>query len=294
MKRTLLALCTLVSFACATNPATTTTPPAAAPATATAPASAEPQCNEGTVILNATLWIERAAEYRASAIQTYSAARRALDLALADPTWTGAEEETPGGETQPPAVILDLDETALDNSGAQTAAIRAGKTYDKTMWKEWTRQGIAPAVPGAAEFLAYARSRGVTPFYVTNRDLDEEPGTRANLERLNFPLDPNVDTLLQRGENGWKTSDKSPRRAFVASKYRVLLLIGDDLNDFTTASGKTLAERDEIFARTATQWGSRWFILPNPMYGSWETAAIAGDATQCEKIQRRLNALREK
>jgi acid phosphatase len=134
----------------------------------------------------------------------------------------------------------------------------------------------------------------VTPFYVTNRDMDEEPGTRANLERLRFPLEPNVDTLLQRGENGWKTSDKSPRRAFVASRYRVLLLLGDDLNDFTTTSGKTIAERNEIITRTKNWWGTRWFILPNPMYGSWETAALGSEGTECEKIQRRIEALREK
>ena len=122
---------------------------------------------------------------------------------------------------QPPAIILDLDETALDNGGFEARAIHAGKTYDSKMWKQWTSEGIAREVPGAVAFLQYANPRGVTPFYISNRGADEEPGTRRNLEQLGFPLDPAVDTLLLQGKNGWTTSDKSPRRGFVAGTYRV-------------------------------------------------------------------------
>lgn len=282
MKRVLAALFTVASLACST----TAVAPAAAPAAASAP------CNPGHTILNSTLWVQSAAEYRANALQTYAAATRALDAALADRTWTAASEEQDNDPSQPPAVILDLDETALDNTGFEARVIRAGMTYDTKMWKQWTSEGIAAAVPGAAEFLAYARSRGVTPFYVTNRDLDEEPGTRANLERLHFPLDPNVDTLLLRGKRDWSTSDKSPRRAHVAASYRVLLLLGDDLNDFATIAEPTTAARAAIIERTKSWWGTRWFILPNPMYGGWERAAIGSGGTPCEQVQRKVDALR--
>lgn len=294
MKRVLLALCTLAALACATTPA-----PEAAPATtagvasqpAAPAAAAQADCNPGHSILNASLWVQQSAEYRASALQTYASAKRALDQALADPAWVGATEETSNDPSQPPAVILDLDETALDNTGFEARVIRAGKTYDSKTWKEWTAEGIAAAVPGAAEFLAYAKSRGVTPFYITNRDLDEEQGTRANLERLGYPLDAGVDTLLLRGKHG-TGSDKSPRRAHVASRYRVLLLLGDDLNDFAEAHGKTAAERDQIMARSQPWWGTRWFILPNPMYGSWERAVIGSGGSPCEQLQRKVDALR--
>ncbi len=266
MKRILLAFLTLSSLACAT---------------ATPPAPAAAQCNPGVSILNATLWIQSAAEYEASALQTYSAARRALDDALA---------QNAGGGL-PPAIILDLDETALDNTPFQSRVIRQGKTYDSKEWKQWTSEGIAPAVPGAVEFLRYAQSRGVRPFYISNRDLDEEPGTRRNLETLGFPLDPNVDTLLLRGKNQWP-SDKTSRREYVAQSHRVLLLLGDDLNDFADAREKSHAERAAIVENARNDWGTRWFMVPNPIYGSWERAVTGGTGTPCEQMQKKIDALR--
>jgi len=282
MRHALLAL--IVLTGCATA---TTTP---APAAATEPAA---PCNPGHSLVNATLWVDSAAEYEASALQTYNAARRQLDLALADRTWSGAEEERNEDPAQPPAVILDLDETAIVNTGYEGRAIRRGITYDKPLWREWVAESAASAVPGAAEFLAYAKSRGVTPFYITNRDFDpEHAGTRRNLERLGFPL--TGDNLLMRGARPEWKSDKSSRRAFVASTHRVLLLIGDDLNDFVNAREKSQAEREALIGRTAAWWGTRWFILPNPMYGSWEDAAIGGEGTPCEKLQRKVDAVPEK
>jgi 5'-nucleotidase (lipoprotein e(P4) family) len=288
MRRAILLLCTaLLAAACATTPAAT---PAPAPAAATAAAP----CNPGHTILNATLWVQQSAEYRAAALQTYAAARRSLDAALADPSWVGAEEEMANDSSQPPAVILDVDETALDNSAFEARVIRKGMTYDKAMWEQWVSESAAHAIPGAKEFLDYAKSRGVTPFYVTNRDVPaEEPGTLQNLKNVGFPVDDKGETLMMRGENGWG-SDKSQRRAHVAKSYRVLLLVGDDLNDFANARDKTAAERDAIMARTAGWWGTRWFMLPNPMYGSWESAAIGKAENPCDGVNRRVNALRDR
>lgn len=286
MKRTLPLFFVLASLACTT--ATPVATPAAAPAAATAAAP----CDPGHTILNATLWVQTAAEYRAGALQIFANARHALDAAFDNPFAKGALEETSNDPTQPAAVILDLDETVLDNGEFESRAIRAHTTYDSKMWKAWTAEGAARAVPGAAEFLAYAKSRGVTPFYITNRDVDEEPGTRRNLEQLGFPLDPKIDTLLMQGKNGWTTSDKSPRRAHVAASYRILLVLGDDLNDFASASGKTLAERNAIVDSVRSWWGEVWFILPNPMYGSWERAAITPGGTPCEQVQKKVDVLR--
>ena len=239
-------------------------------------------CNPGLALVNATAYAQTAAEYQAAARQTYGAARLALDTALA--------QQQPG--SLPPAIILDLDETVLDNSEFESRAIRAHKTYDSKMWKAWTAEAAARAVPGAAEFLQYAQSRGVTPFYITNRDVDEESGTRRNLEQLGFPLDPKIDTLLMQGKNGWTTSDKSPRRAHVAATHRILLVIGDDLNDFAPASGKTLAQRNAIVDEVRNWWGEVWFVVPNPMYGSWERALTGSGGTPCEQVQKKIEALR--
>jgi 5'-nucleotidase (lipoprotein e(P4) family) len=267
----------LLLFALAACVTTTDSKPAPVAAIA-----APPPCDPGLSLLNATLWVQTSAEYRAAALQTFSAAQRGLDAALAK-----ADDDP-----HPPAIILDLDETVLDNTGFEARAIRAHTTYDSKLWKAWTAEAAALAVPGATEFLVWAKSKGVTPFYITNRDLDEEPGTRRNLEQLGFPFDPNVDTLLMKGENGWTTSDKSPRRAYVANSYRVLLVLGDDLNDFVSASDKTLAERAALVDSVRSRWGQTWFIVPNPMYGSWERAAVTSGGSPCEQMQKKVDALR--
>jgi 5'-nucleotidase (lipoprotein e(P4) family) len=237
-------------------------------------------CNPGLALTNASLWAQSSAEYRASSMQAYAAARTALDTGLAV------------ASDRPPAIILDLDETAIQNSAFEARMIRSGKTYDQAEWSRWVAESAATAMPGAAEFLAYARSRGVTPFYITNRLAAEEAATRANLEKLGYPLDAANDTLLTRGEQPeWKSNDKTSRRDFVASRYRVLLLLGDDLNDFVNAQGKDEQQRLDLMRQNSGKWGTSWFILPNPMYGSWE-AAEAGTGTPCEQLKRKVETLR--
>ena len=111
------------------------------------------------------------------------------------------------------------------------------------------------------------------------------------MARLGYPVSSDPDTLLHRGERPeWKT-DKSSRRAWVASTHRVLLLFGDDLNDFADASGKTYEQRDAIVATHKDWWGTRWFMIPNAMYGSWEKIA-AGTGTPCEQLQRKIDAVK--
>ena len=281
--RNVLTLLALFTFGCASAPA-----PATTSTTATAP-----ECGSRYQNLHAALWMQSSAEYEASAMQTYATARRMLDVALADPTWTAATEQTAPASSLPTAVILDLDETALDNTTYEARGVVTGLPFTSDRWKAWVAEASAKATPGAAEFLSYAKSRGVTPFYITNRNAgDEEAGTLRNLQKLGYPLSATEDTLLTRGEHATADrSDKSPRRAYVASKYRVLLLIGDDLNDFTTATGKSIEERDAIIRDTANQWGTRWFILPNPSYGSWEKAA-SGGKSGCEAFENKVKALR--
>jgi 5'-nucleotidase (lipoprotein e(P4) family) len=169
--------------------------------------------------------------------------------------------------------------------------VRKGITYDQEDWFKWVDESAAKPIAGAAEFLAYLQSRGVTPFYITNRLAREEAGTRRNLERLQYPL-TGEDNLFTRGERKeWESSDKGPRRDWVAERYRVLAVLGDDLNDFETAHESTIEARDAIVRDHAADWGTRWFILPNPMYGSWERA-ITGSSKGCEALQKKIEALR--
>jgi acid phosphatase len=266
-------------------------------ATAKRPAAPQPSAAAaGTPLrthenLNATLWMQTSVEYRASALQAYHAARLALDAALADPHWTAAVEQTGDVASKPPAIVLDLDETVLDNSPFEARMIADSTLarpvpYDETVWRQWVAEKKATAVPGAAEFLRYAASRHVTPVYVSNRNIDGadpvkdkgagERDTIAVLRKLNIPIDGNGDTLLLRGEHGWDSSDKGSRRAVVAAKYRILLLVGDNFEDFISVKDKSLAGRDTLADKYADWWGSKWIVLPNPTYGSWEGAITLG------------------
>lgn len=241
-----------------------------------------------------TLWMQTATEYHASAMQAFSGARWMLDRALRDQTWTAAVEQERPWEKLPPAVILDVDETVLDNSTFQARMIRDGAEFEAARWDQWIAESGARPVPGAAEFCRYAAGRGVTLFYITNRDASHEAATRENLKRLGFPLAEKQDTLLLRGEKPEWTSDKGSRRREVARRYRVLLLVGDDLGDFLSGVRVSLEERARLAAPHDRRWGERWIVLPNPMYGSWEETLFGHDRSLAreEKLKRKLSALR--
>lgn len=295
MRRLALVFLSALSAACAH----TTVPypePSAPPApVAVAAASTAAPCNPGHSILNATMWVQHSAEYDAVALGTFASARRALDAALADKTWVGTLEESGDNASQPPAIIVDADETVIDNVMYQARAVRAGRTFDADSWQAWVDESAATPVPGAKEFLDYAKSRGVTVFYVTNRDHpNETEGTRRNLQNLGYPMVSGTETLLMRGSRPEWKSDKSTRRAHVAQNYRVLLLLGDDLNDFVNAREKTKAEREALLHEHHANWGTRWFMLPNPMYGSFERATIGSGGTPCEQLQRKVDSLIER
>lgn len=264
----------------------------AAPRAATVPAPPAPGLSPGSIeMLAGVLWVQTSAEYRALSEQAYAAAEAALARALADSGWTAALEQTGDYAARPPAVILDIDETALDNSPYQARLVLGNAEFESDTWTAWIDEAAAPAVPGAVEFARAAAARGVAVFYVSNRDSIHEPGTRRNLERVGFPLPATPDVVLLRGERGW-TSDKTGRRAAVAAEHRVLLVIGDDVNDFANAR-LPLAERDALVRRHADRWGERWIVLPNPMYGSWLGAAIGPgeDLSDADVLTRKLQAL---
>ncbi len=227
--------------------------------------------------LDATLWVQTSAEYDAVARSVYFAAARHLPVLLADSSLTAALEQQQGYEDLPAAVILDVDETALDNSPYQARLLESGEAYASDTWSQWVDEGIAEAVPGAVEFARRAKRLGVTLFYVTNRRSHLEAATRANLRDVGFPLGEDQDVLLMRGEKPEWTGAKGSRREVVSGTHRVVMLIGDDLNDFMDADGLSVAERDSLALLHGAYWGERWRMLPNPTYGSWERALYGSD-----------------
>lgn len=244
-------------------------------------------------VLDAALWMQTSAEYEALARQTWATAGELLRVGLADSMWTAAEEQQPGFGSLPPAVIVDVDETVLDNSPYAARLIDAGEGYSDESWGRWVNESRARPVPGAVGFARLARELGIEVFYVTNRNFDLEEGTRRNLLAVGFPPGEADDVyLLVREREGWG-SDKTTRRAFVAAQYRVLLLVGDDLRDFVSGANSGRQTRAALINQHESKWGSKWIILPNPTYGSWERALTYGESglSKEEELRRKLNAL---
>jgi len=227
--------------------------------------------------LHATLWMQTAPEYRAIARQVY---RQAEDHLAAPPPGSAAlEQATVSPEALgrlPTAVVLDLDETVLDNTVFQARLLRDRATYNAKSWGEWVVAGEAEAVPGAREFIARARALGHTVFYISNRDCATPPPTAAdpcpaktatmkNLLALGIDAAADPQRMLLRGERPeWNSSNKTLRRAAIAANYRIVAMVGDDLGDFVDPV---------VFAgdreRLEPRFGATWFLLPNPIYGSW-------------------------
>ena len=243
--------------------------------------------------LDATVWVQGSAGWEAAARQTYRLARRELDRALADSSRTALLDPPEGYRDRPPAVLLDVDETVLNNAPYQARLVRSGREFSPESWAAWVREEAAEPVPGALAFTRAAREDGVAVFYVTNRDHRLEPATRANLRARGFPLDGAGDRLLTQGEReGWG-SDKASRRAHVAGDHRVLLLVGDDLNDFVSGARASAEAYHRLRERHADRFGRDWFMLPNPTYGTWERAATGfrSGLSADEAIRAKLESL---
>ncbi|HZO56079.1 MAG TPA: HAD family acid phosphatase [Bryobacteraceae bacterium] len=243
-----------------------------------------------------TLWVQTSVEWTASTVQAYRAARLSLDRALKDKKSTAATEQTQPFAKLPPAIVLDIDETVLDNSPAQARQVATKTGFVVADWDQWVSEAVAHEIPGAAEFCRFAASKKVTVFYISNRDAKSEEATRRNLKQAGFPLHDSIDTVLLRGEKPEWTSEKTTRRKFVAAKYRVLLLVGDDLGDFLPDVRTSVEKRREISAPQAARWGRDWIMIPNPGYGSWESSLQEPErpAAALEQLWKKESWLRSK
>jgi len=239
-------------------------------------------------MLNAALWQQTSGEYEAAARQAYRVARANLDLALADPEWSAIPAQEARSAELPPAVMLDLDETVLDNARYEARIILEYGKYTSQTFKQWCEEGGAAAVPGATEFLHYAASRGVSIVYFSARSQELRACTRRSLERLGLPLGGDAGALLLRRDGG-----KEEHRRATAQRHRVLLVLGDNLDDFIEGSQAPAPERRRMAQQYADYWGSRWIILPNAMYGHWEAAFFDFDyhLPRSELMQRKLKGL---
>jgi len=229
-----------------------------------------------------TAWTQSSAEYAALTTSIYNMAKVILDMHLAKPS------------AKPKAVILDLDETVLDNSPYQAMTVER-ETGFPNGWFDWVDAAEAKAVPGALEFLRYADGKGVKIFYLSNRKVKGDravPGLQnslKNLRALGVPQAEEDRMFLRSG-----SSSKEERRQAIMKDHEVVMHFGDNLNDHSDDfKGKSIAERKAAVATHRDKFGSTWIVLPNTMYGEWEGAIYDGNwrASSAEKDQMRRKAL---
>jgi 5'-nucleotidase (lipoprotein e(P4) family) len=184
-------------------------------------------------------------------------------------------------------VVLDLDETLVDNSRFQVWMILNDQVFTPPVWTKFVNAQVTDAIPGAVEFTKFAEQKGVKVFYVSNRTAEEKESTRRNVERLGFPMGGNVDTFLMARDRPDWGSAKGVRRAFVAKDYRVLLNLGDNFGDFVDSYRGSEADRLKVFEENKERWGREWIMLANPAYGSFESAPFGHDYKKSPEEQRK-------
>lgn len=271
----------------------------------------------------AELWVQTSAEYRALCYQTYTAATEQFEH------WAPLLEKREDGKaylpgsSKPVAIVLDLDETVIDNSGFQAFTVRTGSRFNPKIWDAWVEfqginEGAGGTVPGAVEFLNYVQEMGVTPVYISNRDAGYEAATIKVLERADIDTTDIEDRVLlrEKGEAAdeqarramklWGIDEKSSlghatlegegqkegRRLMTRQQYDVLAYFGDVYGDFEPFLKKAdqtqrryFEQRKDSVDEHQAKWGKTWFILPNPMYGTWSI----GEAIPKTEVKSSLN-----
>jgi acid phosphatase len=286
----LLSACTLLALsACkGTEPASpaqpASTPAAAAPAASAAPAAALAGVAADDN-LNAVLWVQRSAEYKALSEQTYRAAADHLDAALKEKNWDALVPDERGNAATglKPAVVLDVDETVLDNAPYQARLIADHAQFDEVTWDQWVAEKKAKAVPGVVDFAKAANARGVTLLYISNRAVHLKDATLANLTAAGLPVaDDSVFLGLGTNVPGCEQNgtEKNCRRKLAGQQYRVLMQFGDQLGDFVQITANTQAGRQQLLDQYHDWFGERWWMLAGPTYGSWEPALFNNDWSQ--------------
>ncbi len=263
-------------------------------------------------LILATLWYQKSAEMRALYYQCFRNAETALkeNLELQRQTWSAPEHhqaespavsalsagETDGaaldhrprtGPVKPAAVVLDIDETLLDNSPFQGWQVLEKKSFNNDDWFRWVELARARPLPGAVEFTMYADSLGVEVFYVSNRTVQERGPTIQNMAAMGFANADSAHILLKE-----TTSSKAERRAMIENNYEIILLVGDNLADL----GDSYEKRGADYGFGAVDadrrlFGTKYIVLPNPMYGNWlnDLLRTAPGSTEVEKLVNLLN-----
>jgi acid phosphatase len=228
-------------------------------------------------------WVRSAAEYEALSLQAYGSATEDLQKFIDDTSWSALPGQTNAADL-PVAIIADVDETMVSNVEFQVILVQP---FSNSVMNTWNDENTAKPIPGATEFVRLARDAGVEVFFVTNRPCEKKNGinnpcpqksvTLQDLMEVGIDVD-NDHLMLANEKLGWDR-EKLSRREHIAKTHRVIMLLGDDLGDFIACSrekllhpcaeGATIASRQAATTEFSHYWGEGWYVLPNPMHGSW-------------------------
>jgi 5'-nucleotidase (lipoprotein e(P4) family) len=233
------------------------------------PAAARASTSPGVSTM-AVAWKQTAAEYEALYLQGFALARLRVEQAL------GARAGQDARAQKPLAVISDLDDTILDTRGYWRELLASGgQLFEDARWDAWVARSVATPSPGAVEFLAFCRERGVEVFVITSRDQGERTAevALANIKAAGLPgISADRLTVLR------ETSDKETRQQEIAATHDIAVLLGDNLNDFRRRYYVTsVEERRRLMFEDRADFGARFIVFPNPTDGHW-IRAIFGDS----------------
>lgn len=210
-------------------------------------------------LIMSVLWYQKSSEMKALYYQCFNWAKLRVEM-----------DVTNNKSDKKKAVVVDIDETMVDNSPFEGYCINTGTSFTSESWSNWTSQVSAKALPGAVEFSKYAEEKGVEVFYISNRSVDDFDVTLENLQKENFAFADSAHLLLKT-----TTSSKKARRETVEENYEIILLLGDNMGDFS----EIFEDRSDnygfnLIEENKDKFGDRFIVLPNPMYGSWEKAVL--------------------
>ncbi|MGM9998916.1 MAG: HAD family acid phosphatase [Candidatus Bruticola sp.] len=291
---------------------------AKAPAAAVKGEESEDPVARLTPLTASISWLQTSAEYKGLCYQTYNMASQAIrdkvrlnsyvrvNGKLCQEVYYRQSDGSILHIYKPLAVVLDIDETVIDNSGIEAWCLINNVPYNEELWSAWCQyQGEVPSacreVPGTVNFLLECQKLGITPIYLTNRDESLRPATLKALINLGLNTS-NLDNCLilrdkKRDKAGAKKliedlqisassvlgkdiaknySDKSGRRIEVRTQYEVVGWFGDNLYDMPvfvhsdlSNNREIIKDRHEQIKMYISKLGNTFFLLPNPIYGSW-------------------------
>jgi 5'-nucleotidase (lipoprotein e(P4) family) len=242
-------------------------------------ANNKPHNNPNEYQSGALLW-QKSAEAQALQIQAYHLAKFRIDE---------DRKKHPNQKKDHPIIIVDVDETIVSNIEYQIKLALHEESHNSQNWLEWIHERKSAAITGAIDFFNYASSKGYEIAYVTNRKKIEFEDTEAMLRELGFPIKKEFLFVKEGADKAKPFHNKQ-----IAKNHRIALKIGDNLIDFSEIYEKKSAEdRKLLMLKEQEKFGTEYIILPNPMYGDWESTLYDFNfsLTNEEKAKKRLDHL---